>query len=261
MILSLYSAATGMEAQQTNLDTIANNLANVNTTGFKKNKIEFQDMLYQNTKAVGGDAGAGNVRPVGVELGNGTQVVSTAKVFSQGSIVQTGEQYDIAIDGDGFFEIAMPDGTSAYTRNGAFKVGPNGEVLTSDGRTVLSGFGTVPPNALSVYVAQTGEVTINLPGGQTNTFQLQLSRFNNPSGLRAIGDNLFVESDASGPPEVNNPGTDGMGVLRHQWLESSNVNVVQEMVNMITAQRAYEVNSKAIQTSDQMLAQINQLKR
>ena len=249
-----------MEAQQLNLNTIANNIANVNTTGFKKQKIEFQDLLYQDARPVGGDAGGGNIVPAGVEMGNGARVVSTARVFTQGQLNATGEKMDMAIDGDGFFEIQRPDGTSAFTRDGGFKIDANGQVVTADGFTVLSGFGQVPANATGVSVAPTGEVTVQTANGDT-TFTIQLTRFNNPSGLRSLGGNLYEETPASGAPQTGNPGNDGMGSLRQGFLETSNVNVVQEMVNMIVAQRAYEINSKSIKTSDEMLGQVGQLKR
>ena len=249
-----------MEAQQLNLNTIANNIANVNTTGFKKQKIEFQDLLYQDARPVGGEAGGGNIVPAGVELGNGARVVSTARIFTQGPLTQTGERLDMAIDGNGFFEIQRPDGSTAYTRDGGFKLDANGQVVTADGHTVLSGFGQVSVNATGVSVAPTGEVTVQTPGGDT-TFQIQLTRFNNPSGLRSLGGNLYEETPASGAPATGNPGNDGIGGLRQGFLEMSNVNVVQEMVNMIVAQRAYEINSKSITTSDEMLRNVGQLKR
>ena len=260
MNLSLYSAATGMEAQQLNLNTIANNIANVNTTGFKKSKIEFQDLLYQHPRPQGGDAGGGNTVPTGIELGNGSRVVATSKVFTQGQLTQTGERMDIAIEGDGFFEVQRSDGTSAYTRDGALKVASDGRVTTSDGLPLLSGFQAVPSNTTGTYVAPTGEVTVQTPNGD-QTFRIQLARFANPSGLKSLGANLLEETAASGTAELGNPGSDGFAVLRQGFLEMSNVNVVEEMVNMIIAQRAYEINSKSIQTSDEMLARINQLKR
>ena len=242
MNLSLYSGATGMQAQQLNLNVISNNIANVNTTGFKKNKIEFQDLLYQNPRQSGGQTGAGNVIPTGVEMGNGTKVVSTAKIFTQGQLTQTSEKMDVAIDGVGFFQVERPDGTEAYTRDGAFKVGPDGQITTADALPLAAGLQIDP------------EVT-KIIG------QLELVRFPNSSGLKALGGNLYIETEASGPPEIGAPGENGFGVLQQGYLEMSNVNVVEEMVNMIIAQRAYEINSKSIQTSDDMLARVNQLKR
>jgi flagellar basal-body rod protein FlgG len=184
-----------MEAQQMNLNTIANNLANVNTTGFKKNKIEFQDMLYQKKREVGAEQGAGNLTPTSVEVGNGTRVVSTAKIYTQGQLTQTGEKMDVAVQGDGFFEVQRPDGTTAYTRDGGFKLGSDGRVVTNDGLPVLGGFQPIPVDAQNVTISSTGQVTVETPGGQQN-FQLQLVRFNNPAGLRSAGGNLFDETPA-----------------------------------------------------------------
>lgn len=260
MILSLYSGATGMEAQQLNLNTIANNLANANTTGFKRNKIEFQDLLYQKTRMAGADAGGGNVVPAGVELGNGSRVVSTAKVFTQGQLKQTGEKFDVAIEGEGFLQVQRPDGSFAYTRDGALKVDSQGRVTTSDGLPVLSGFQPIPVGATGVSISSTGDVTVQSPQG-TQTFRVQLARFANAAGLRSMGGNLFEETAASGAAELGNPGENGFGSMVQGFLEGSNVNIVEEMVNMIQAQRAYEVNSKSIQTSDEMLEKVVQLKR
>ena len=249
-----------MEAQQLNLNTIANNLANVNTTGFKKNKVEFQDMLYEKRRQVGADEGAGNITPTSVEVGNGTRVVSTAKIYTQGQLTPTGEKMDVAIQGDGFFEVERPDGTNAYTRDGGFKIASDGTVVTNDGLPVLGGFQAVPIDATSVSISPTGQVTIVTPGG-TQNFEIQLTRFNNPAGLQSLGNNLLAETEASGAPNVGNPGTDGFGTLLQGSLETSNVNVAEEMVNMILAQRAYEVSAKAIQTSDQLLEMTNSIKR
>jgi flagellar basal-body rod protein FlgG len=260
MQLSLYSGATGMQAQQLNLNTISNNLANVNTTGFKRSKIEFQDLIYQKPRAVGTDAGGGEVVPTGVEMGNGSRVVSTAKIFTEGQLNQTGEKYDVAIQGDGFFEVQRPDGTTAYTRDGALKVSANGKITTSDGLPLLSNFQPITEGATDVAISSTGEVTVVSPAGN-QTFRVQLTRFNNPSGLRSLGGNLYEETPASGAPTQGNPGENGFGTLNQGYLEGSNVNVVEEMVNMITAQRAYEINSKSIQTSDEMLQRVAQLKQ
>jgi flagellar basal-body rod protein FlgG len=260
MNLSLYSAATGMEAQQLNLNTIANNLANVNTAGFKRSNIEFQDLLYQKPKVAGSQDAGGNVVPTGVEVGNGSRVASTQKVFTQGQLTQTGEQLDIAISGDGFFEVQKPDGTTAYTRDGSFKLSSTGAITTSDGLPVLSGFQPVPAGTTSISVSEDGNVTYNTASGSTS-FRLQLTRFANPSGLNSLGGNLYQESPASGTPETGSPGELGFGSLEQGYIESSNVNIVQEMVNMITAQRAYEINSKSVQTSDEMLQNVAQLKR
>lgn len=260
MIQSLYSGATGMQAQQLNLDTIANNLANASTNGFKKSKLEFQDLLYQKPRAAGTDAGAGTLVPTGVEVGNGSRVVSTAKVFTQGQLTTTGGQYDIAISGDGFLEVQQADGTKAYTRDGSLKVDGTGHVTTGDGLQVLSNFSQIPTGTTSVAIAPNGTVTLQGPNGST-TFRIQLTRFANPSGLESAGGNLYLETAASGSPEAGNPAENGFGSITQGSLESSNVNIVEEMVNMIQAQRAYEINSKSIQTSDEMLSQISQLKR
>lgn len=260
MIPSLFSSATGMDAQQMLLNTIAHNLANVATTGFKKSKVEFHDLLYQNQREMGADAGGGNLTPVGIEVGTGARPISTTKVYSQGQLQQTGQQLDLAIQGDGFFEIEMPDGTTAYTRDGGFKLTPEGQVVTKDGYVVLSGFQPIPADATAIAIASNGQVTITTPGG-TQNFQIQLVRFNNPAGLRSLGGNLLQETPASGPPNLANPGEAALGTVIQGYLETSNVNVAEEMVNMILAQRAYEINTKAIQTSDRMLEQINQIKR
>jgi flagellar basal-body rod protein FlgG len=249
-----------MEAQQMNLNTIANNLANVNTTGFKKNKIEFQDMLYEKKRTVGAEEGAGNLVPAGVEIGNGARVASTAKIYTQGQVSQTGEKMDVAVQGDGFFEVLRPDGTTAYTRDGGFKVASDGRVVTNDGLPVQSGFQPIPVDAQSVNISTNGNVTIQTPGG-SQTFQIQLVRFNNPAGLRSMGGNLLEETPSSGTPTLGTPAEAGFGSTLQGYLETSNVNVAEEMVNMILAQRAYEVNSKAIQTSDQMMELTNNLKR
>jgi flagellar basal-body rod protein FlgG len=259
MNLSLYSAATGMEAQQLNLNTIANNLANVNTPGFKRSKIEFQDLLYQKPRASGSDSGGGNLVPTGIEIGNGARVASTSKVFTQGQLTNSGEKLDIALQGDGFFEIQRPDGTLAYTRDGSFKTNAQGQVVTTDGLPVLSGFQPIPPGA-SVAVSEDGNVTVQTAGG-TQTFRLTLSRFSNPAGLRSLGGNLYEESAASGTPETGNPAEQGFAHTMQGYVEASNVNIVEEMVNLIVAQRAYEVNSKSIQASDEMLQNVANLKR
>jgi flagellar basal-body rod protein FlgG len=262
MIQSLYSASTGMDAQQLNLNTISNNLANANTTGFKRSKIEFQDLIYQSPKAAGSDAGSGSIVPTSVEVGSGTRVVSTSKIFTQGELKQTSSQYDLAISGDGFLEVKKPDGTSAYTRDGALKTDDQGNVTTSDGLPVQSGFQPIPSGTTSLTIAPNGTVTVQGASGTTpTTFKIQLTRFNNPSGLQSDGGNLYDQTQASGDPQTGNPGQNGYGTIVQNYLESSNVNVVEEMVNMIQAQRAYEINSKSIQTSDEMLQQMSSLKR
>ena len=261
MNLSLYSAATGMEAQQLNLNTIANNLANVNTPGFKRSKIEFQDLLYQKpTRASGTDSGGGNIVPTGAEVGNGTRVAATSKVFTQGQLTATGEKLDVAIQGDGFFEVQRPDGTLGYTRDGSFKLNAQGQVVTVDGLPVLSGFQPVPAGASSVTISENGSVTVQTASG-SNSYRLTLARFANPAGLQSLGGNLYAETAASGTPETGQPGEQGYGSTVQGYIESSNVNIVEEMVNLITAQRAYEINSKSIQASDEMLQDVAQMKR
>ena len=260
MLRALYSAAAGMESQQLNLDVISNNLANVNTTGFKKSKIEFEDLLYQTTLAPGAEQGAGNQLPTGVQIGHGSRVVATARVFTNGELSQTGEQLDMAINGDGFFEVQMPDGTKAYTRAGSLKTASDVRIMTSDGLPVLSGFQPVPAGTTNVTVAPTGEVTYTTPSGPSN-FRIQLTRFLNPNGLVSLGRNLYKESLSSGTPEMGSPGENGFGQIEQGQLELSNVKVVEEMVNMIIAQRAYEVNSKAVQASDEMMQMSNNLRR
>ena len=260
MNLSLYSAATGMEAQQLNLNTIANNLANVNTPGFKRSKIDFQDLLYQSPRASGTDSGGGNLVPTGIEVGNGSRVAGTSKIFSQGQLTQTGEKYDMAIQGDGFFEVQRPDGTIGYTRAGSFKLNAQGQVVTVDGLPLLSGFQPIPPGATAVGVSENGEVTVQTASG-SQSFRLTMTRFANPSGLRSLGGNLYEETAASGAPESGSPGEAGYGRIIQGYTEASNVNIVEEMVNLIVAQRAYEINSKSIQTSDEMLQNIANMKR
>ena len=258
MNLSMYSAATGMEAQQINLNTISNNIANVNTVGFKKSKVEFQELFYTTQSPAGSESGDGNVVPTSVAYGNGAEVVSTTKVFTQGQMTQTGGELDLAIQGDGFLEIQRPNGDSAYTRDGALKVGPDGRIMTSSGLPVLSGFQPIPDGTTSIAISPTGDVTVTSATG-TQSYKIQLTRFANPTGLESLGGNLYLETAASGLPETGNPGEDGTGSLLQGYLEASNVNVVEEMVNMILAQRAYEMNSKSIKTSDEMLQVISQL--
>ncbi|MDQ8182323.1 flagellar basal-body rod protein FlgG [Pelagicoccus sp. SDUM812005] len=260
MSISLYSAASGMEAQQTNLNVISNNIANVSTTGFKKSKVEFQDMFYQVPKSVGADAG-GSIVPTGIQVGTGTQVVSTSKVFTQGQVSQTGEDMDVAIVGDGFFQVTGPDGDSLYSRDGAFKVGPDGQVTNSQGMPIV-GFPTPPAGFNNISINSNGGVTFTSDNGDIlGTGEITLSRFANPAGLLGLGGNLFRQTEASGTPTVGAPGENGTGTLQQGYLETSNVNIVEEMVNMILAQRAYEINSKSIQTSDSMMQQVSQLKR
>lgn len=261
MILSLYSAASGMDAQQVNLDTISNNIANVNTSGFKRSKVEFQDLLYQDRRQAGGQTATGGTVPTSVAVGNGTRVVSTSRVFTQGQLTQTGEEMDVAINGGGFFQVEADDGSTLYTRDGSFKRSSTGEIVNADGK-VLTGLGTIPTEAVSLYVGPNGQITYTMSDGTTQQGgQIQLARFANAGGMRAMGGNLFQQTEASGQAEIGTPGDTGFGTIEQGYLEMSNVNVVQEMVNMIVAQRAYEINSKAIQSSDSMLGIVNQLKR
>ncbi len=260
MNLSLYSAATGMEAQELNLNTIANNLANVNTPGFKRSKIEFQDLLYQKPRAAGSDTGSGNLVPTGIEVGNGAKVAATSKVFTQGQVAQTGQQLDLAIQGEGLFEVTQADGTLAYTRDGSFKLNAQGQVVNADGLPVASGFQTIQTGATSINISQTGSVSVQGPNG-TQTFQLTLVRFPNEAGLESLGGNLYAETPASGAPQTGQAGQAGFGDVLQGYIESSNVNIVEEMVNLITAQRAYEINSKSVQASDEMLQNVANMKR
>lgn len=260
MLRALYSAATGMQSQQLNLDVIANNLANVNTTGFKKSKIEFQDLLYQSTRAPGADQGGGNSVPAGIQVGHGSRAVATPKIFTNGELTQTGEKLDVAIQGDGFFEVQLPDGTVGYTRDGGFKVSNAGQIVTSDGYIVQGGFQPIPQGTTGVTISATGEVTTTGPDGNQQ-FRVNLVRFANPAGLDSAGRNLYRETPASGAPEIGNPGENGFGELAQGYLELSNVKVVEEMVNLILAQRAYEVNSRAVQAADEMMQMGNNLRR
>jgi len=259
MIRALYSSATGMESQQMNLDVIANNLANVNTTGFKKSKIEFQDLLYQTQRSAGSEQGAGNLLPTGIQIGHGSKAVSTSKIFTTGELSQTGDELDVAVSGDGFFQVQLPDGTLAYTRDGTLKKAQDGRIVTAAGYPVLGNFQSVPPGTTRINIATTGDVTYTGTSGNTN-FRINLFRFNNPSGLQNIGNNLMKETSASGAVEQGNPGENGFGELQQGYVELSNVQVVEEMVHLIQAQRAYEVNSKAVQAADEMMQQSNNLK-
>ena len=260
MIRALYSSAAGMQSQQMNLDVIANNLANVNTTGFKKSKIEFQDLLYQTTRSAGADQGGGNQLPTGLQIGHGSRPVATAKIFTNGELTQTGERLDLAIQGDGFFEVQMPDGSRGYTRDGALKTASDGRITTSDGAVLQGGFQPVPAGTNAITISPTGEVTTTGASG-SQSFRVQLVRFANPSGLESMGRNLYRETNASGTAELGSPGENGFGELAQGYLEMSNVKVVEEMVNMIVAQRAYEINSKAVQASDEMMQISNNLRR
>lgn len=260
MIRSLWIARTGLDAQQTQLDVIANNLANVSTTGFKKNKAEFQDLLYSNARAAGSDAGGGNQIPTGVQIGHGARLVSTSKVFTEGELTKTEGQLDVAIAGDGFFEVQTSDGNRAFTRDGSLKLLSDGRIATNDGLVLQGGFQPIPQGTTNISISSTGEVTTTGPSG-SSSFRIQLVRFANPAGLEAMGRNLYKETLASGTAEAGNPGENGFGDLQQGFLEMSNVKVVEEMVNLIVAQRAYEVNSKAVQAADEMMQMSNNLIR
>jgi flagellar basal-body rod protein FlgG len=260
MIKSLWTAKTGLEAQQTKMDVIANNLANVSTNGFKKSRAEFQDLLYQNVRQAGGRNDTQNVLPAGLQLGSGVRPVATERLHTQGSLEHTGNSKDLAIDGKGMFQVLMPDGSYAYTRDGSFNVNENGQLVTASGYPVQPAI-LIPDDALSITVGKDGTVSVTEPGNNESTQvgQLTLSTFVNPAGLQSIGDNLYLETSASGMRNESQPGLNGAGRLDQGYVETSNVNVVEEMVNMIQTQRAYEINSKAVQTDDEMLAKLSQL--
>lgn len=259
MINSLWIAKTGMSAQQTNLDVISHNLANVSTTGFKRNNAVFEDLIYQNQRQVGANNDEQNQLPTGLHLGLGVRTVATSRNFMQGSLQESKNSLDVAINGNGFFQLTMPDGTIGYTRDGSFQVDSQGRLVNSSGLPVANGI-TVPPNATSISISTEGAVSAIVPGNtQPQPLgNIAMSSFINPAGLEPVGQNLFKESAASGQPQQGTPGTNGLGFIRQGFLEASNVNVVEELVTMIQAQRAYEMNSKAIQTSDQMLAKLAQ---
>ena len=262
MSRALYTAATGMIAQQMNVDNIANNLANVNTTGYKKSKLEFQDLLYQQIRLAGATQAEGAQVPVELQIGYGTRPVATQRMFSQGTVVSTGNPLDISIDGDGFLQVTLPDGSTAYTRDGALKLSAEGSIVTSDGY-MLEPQTTVPQDATAIHISSNGEVAVLIPGSTDvqGVGQLELARFINPAGLKSIGRNLMLETQASGNATIGPPDSEGFGKLSQKFLELSNVEVVDEMVSMIVAQRAYEINAKAIQTSEEMLSNANNLKR
>lgn len=262
MMRALWSAATGMLAKQLDMDVISNNLANLNSAGYKKSRVDFQDLMYQTIRAAGSTAAQGSKVPTGIQVGLGTRAAAIQKVFSQGDFIQTDNPFDMVIEGDGFFQVLLPDGSTAYTRTGAFKVDCDGRIVTSDG-FVMDPEIVVPDNAVDVSIGTDGTVTVQIAGQNTPTEigQIQLARFLNPGGLHALGRSLYKPTAASGDPSVGTPGLDGIGTIAQKFLEMSNVKVVEEMVNMIIAQRAYEVNSRAIQTSDEMLATANNLRR
>jgi flagellar basal-body rod protein FlgG len=260
MIRSLFIAKTGLEAQQTNLDVITNNLANVSTNGFKRSRAVFEDLLYQNVRQPGAQSSQQTNLPSGLQIGTGVRTVATERIFTQGNPQSTGNSRDVMINGSGFFSVLLPDGTAAYTRDGSFQTDSNGQLVTASGYVVQPAI-TVPANAQSITIGKDGVVSVTLPGGglPSQIGTLQVTTFVNAAGLESKGENLYVETGASGSPNTNAPGTNGAGVLMQGFVETSNVSVVEEMVNMIQTQRAYEINSKAVTTSDQMLQKLSQL--
>jgi flagellar basal-body rod protein FlgG len=261
MMRALWTAASGMEAQQLNIDVISNNLANVNTTGFKKSRADFQDLMYQTLKTTGAPS-TSSTQTVGIQVGLGTTPAAVSKVFTAGNITQTGNDLDLAVEGDGFFQIQMPDGSTAYTRAGSFKKDGQGRVVNSDGYPLIPEI-VVPANATKITVGSDGTVSVIQSGQSSPTTlgNIQLASFSNPSGLFSLGHNLYQQTDSSGNPSTGTPGQSGLGTVSQGFLEMSNVNVMEEMVNMIVGQRAYEINSKAVQAADEMLQTTNSLKR
>jgi len=262
MIRSMWAAASGMQAQTLNIDVIANNLANVGTTGYKRSRAEFQDLLYETMQPPGGSTSENTQAPTGIQLGHGVRPVAVAKNFTEGELQMTKNELDLAIEGNGFFQVTMPNGTTAYTRAGAFKLDKDGRIVTPDG-FLLNPELTVPSDAITLSVGMDGTVSV-LQAGQSTPRQLgtiQLARFTNSAGLQSMGKNLFVPTDASGTAITGTAGENNFGTIAQGFLETSNVSVVDEMVNMITAQRAYETNSKVVQASDDMLQTANNLKR
>ncbi|HOJ42755.1 MAG TPA: flagellar basal-body rod protein FlgG [Syntrophorhabdaceae bacterium] len=262
MIRALWTAGTGMNVQQVNLDIIANNIANVNTNGFKKSRADFQDLMYQTLRLQGIKTGEGNQVPTGIEIGHGAMLASVQKVFMQGDFQETQNELDLAIEGNGFLTVILPTGEKGYTRAGSLKRDSDGKIVTSDGYPLEPSI-TIPNNATSISIRPNGIVSAKI-AGQSEPQQLgtiELTIFPNPSGLKAMGKSLYVETDASGSPITGKPGENGLGTLLQGFLEMSNVNVMQEMINLIVGQRAYEVNSKAIQAADEMLQMANNVRR
>ncbi len=256
---ALWIAKTGLDAQNTRMSTISNNLANANTTAFKRDRAVFEDLMYQNVRQVGGQSSQDTRLPTGLNIGTGVNVVATEKLHTQGNIVQTENSLDMAIEGRGFFQVLMPDGTISYTRDGSFQINSQGELVTSSGYRLQPGI-QVPNNAQSITVGRDGTVSVKTPdqAEPQQVGQINLASFINPTGLQPMGENLYAESASSGAPITGTPGLQGLGQLRQGALETSNVNVVEELVSMIETQRAYEMNSKAISTTDQMLQFLNQ---
>jgi len=260
MIKSLWTAKTGLESQQVKLDVISNNLANVSTNGFKQSRAVFEDLLYQNMRQPGAQNNIQDRLPSGMQVGTGVRPVATERLHTQGGLENTGNSRDMAINGNGFFQVLMPDGSTAYTRDGSFQLNENGQMVTANGYPLEPAI-ILPANALSVSIGEDGVVTVTEPGSsQDNRVgQITLSTFVNPTGLESMGGNLYAETTSSGPRNESMPGMNGAGRLFQGYVETSNVNVVEEMVSMIQTQRAYEINSKAVQTSDEMLARLTQL--
>ncbi len=262
MIRALWTAASGMQAQQKNIDVVANNLANVNTTGFKRSRADFQDLMYQNLKSSGAPSTNSTQVPNGIQIGLGTRLASVSKIFTTGDLTQTGNELDIAIEGDGFFQIQQPDGTTAYSRAGSFKKDSQGRIVTPDGNPLLPEI-VIPSNATKINIGSDGTVSVNQSGQTTPTTigTIQLALFSNPSGLSSLGKNLYQQTDASGSATTGTAGQNGLGTIAQGMVEMSNVSVAEEMVNMIVGQRAYEINSKAVQAADEMLQTANNLRR
>lgn len=256
---ALYTAATGMQAQQQNVDNIANNIANASTVGFKRTRLEFQDMLYQNLRTPGAASNASTALPVGLQLGLGARAIASERIFLQGDFRQTDNPLDMVIEGNGFFQVRQPSGELAYTRAGSFHLNAQGQIVTATGETLEPAV-TIPRNATSITIGTDGTVSVTIPGqaNAQNVGQIQLASFANPAGLQAVGRNLFKETAASGQPTAGAPGANGLGNINQGFIEGSNVNIVEELVAMISAQRAYETNSKVISTADRMLGTINQ---
>lgn len=260
MLKAFFTSATGMRAQELLIDNTANNLANVNTTGYKRSHIEFADLLYDVSKQPGAPTSEGQTSPIGMQIGNGVRAVGTTSLFTQGSIQETGEQTHMAIEGEGFFKVSMPDGSFAYSRDGSFHLNADGRLVNGDGR-LLEPQITIPQDSQKLSISQSGEVAVTVGNVTSPLATIQLSRFANPAGLELLGGNLLRETGASGPEIIGTPGSVGFGSIRQGSLENSNVEVVAEMVALITAQRAYEVNSRAIRAGDEMLSNTSQLIR
>ncbi len=260
MIRSLWISKTGLEAQQTQMDVISNNLANVSTTGFKRSRAVFEDLLYQNLRQPGAQSSQQSQIPSGLQIGTGVRPIAAERIHTQGNLQQTSNKLDVAIQGAGFLQVLLPDGTTGYTRDGSLQTDNQGQLVTSNGYVVQPAM-TIPANATTVTIALDGVVTVTQPGATApvQVGSMQVASFINPSGLESMGQNLYLETASSGTPSTNVPGTNGTGTISQGYVETSNVNVVEELVNMIQIQRAYEINSKAITTSDQMLQKLSQI--